>query len=220
MTQRSGIKPSASTQGTVGPGSYNGDVRFYKPNQPYFSRNGLSTTRNKGKNITKSIRGNYEGDNDSDDEENAKNVTPGPGQYMTHDSTFASPRHMRTSSMQPFGSAVKRFEGKDLIDSGLGPGQYRARNAIGNKYNSVLRVAGSASFKSPKRTESVNALSFDMPGPGDYTGQQIHQTVARRIQEKKINKDKAMQFAVKSIRFGKDDTISPGPLAYKLPDSC
>ena len=29
-----------------------------------------------------------------------------------------------------------------------------------------------------------------------------------------------MQFAVKSIRFGKDDTISPGPAAYRLPDSC
>lgn len=29
-----------------------------------------------------------------------------------------------------------------------------------------------------------------------------------------------MQFAVKSIRFGKDDTVSPGPAAYSLPDSC
>ena len=71
--------------------------------------------------------------------------------------------------MGPFGSAVKRF-GDQHVDSGLGPGQYRARGAIGNKYNSVLRVAGSASFKSPKRHDSVNALSFDMPGPGDYSG--------------------------------------------------
>lgn len=61
---------------------------------------------------------------------------------------------------------------------------------------------------------------IDMPGPGDYTGEQIRHTVAKRIQEKKINKDKSMQFAVKSIRFGKDDTVSPGPAAYKLPDSC
>ena len=44
--------------------------------------------------------------------------------------------------------------------------------------------------------------------------------MAKRIQERKINKDNAMQFAVKSIRFGKDDTISPGPAAYRLPDSC
>ena len=29
-----------------------------------------------------------------------------------------------------------------------------------------------------------------------------------------------MQFAVKAIRFDKDDTVSPGPAAYKLPDSC
>jgi len=29
-----------------------------------------------------------------------------------------------------------------------------------------------------------------------------------------------MQFAVKAIRFEKDDTISPGPAAYGLPDSC
>lgn len=59
-----------------------------------------------------------------------------------------------------------------------------------------------------------------MPGPGDYTGEQIRQTIARRLREKKINKDKAMQFAVKAKRFDKDDTISPGPAAYKLPDSC
>ena len=31
MSQRSGIKPSASTSTTVGPGSYNGESRFYKP---------------------------------------------------------------------------------------------------------------------------------------------------------------------------------------------
>ena len=64
------------------------------------------------------------------------------------------------------------------------------------------------------------ALAFEMPGPGDYTGEQIKNTVAKRIQERKINKDKAMQFAVKAIRFNKDDTISPGPATYSLPDSC
>lgn len=42
---------------------------------------------------------------------------------------------------------------------------------MGGKYNSVLRVAGSAAFKTPKRAEQVNALSYDMPGPGDYTGE-------------------------------------------------
>lgn len=60
-----------------------------------------------------------------------------------------------------------------MPDSGLGPGQYRPRNFIGGqKYNSVLRAAGSAAFKSPKRGEQINtALAFEMPGPGDYTGE-------------------------------------------------
>ena len=29
-----------------------------------------------------------------------------------------------------------------------------------------------------------------------------------------------MQFAVKAIRFGNDNSISPGPAAYKLQDAC
>ena len=36
----------------------------------------------------------------------------------------------------------------------------------------------------------------------------------------KINKAKAMSFAVKEKRFGSDETVSPGPATYKLPDSC
>ena len=91
---------------------------------------------------------------------------------------------------------------------------------MGGKYNSVLRQAGSASFKSPKRTDHVNAMSFDTPGPGDYTGEQVRDTVAKRIKERKINKDKMMQFAVKAKRFGDDKTISPGPASYVLADSC
>ena len=47
-------------------------------------------------------------------------------------------------------------------------------------------------------------MSYDMPGPGDYTGEQIRGTVAKRIKERKINKDKMMQFAVKAKRFGND----------------
>jgi len=37
-SQRNGIKASKNTQETVGPGSYNGEVKFYKPEMPYFSR--------------------------------------------------------------------------------------------------------------------------------------------------------------------------------------
>lgn len=107
-------------------------------------------------------------------------------------------------------------------DSGLGPGQYNTRNPRNVlKYNSVLRAAGSAAFKSQKRKEQIDvAHALDMPGPGNYTGEQIRQTIAKRITERKVNKDEMMQFAVKAKRFDKDETISPGPAAYKLPDAC
>ena len=145
---------------------------------------------NRMKHGSASIRTNYEGDGDSDDDELAsKKRSPGPGHYLTQDSTFKS--RMRPNSFLLFGSGVKRFTDSH-IDSGLGPGQYKPRNTLGQKYNSVLRAAGSASFKSPQRGDQVNVLMLDMPGPGDYTGEQIRQTVAKRIQEKKINKDKAM----------------------------
>lgn len=38
LTKRSGISPSNRTQETVGPGSYNSDVKFYKPMAPFFAR--------------------------------------------------------------------------------------------------------------------------------------------------------------------------------------
>ena len=38
LSQRGGIKPSTRTQETVGPGSYNGEMKFYRPEQPFFSR--------------------------------------------------------------------------------------------------------------------------------------------------------------------------------------
>lgn len=116
-----------------------------------------------------SIRNHYEGDGDSDEEELlSKRKNPGPGHYLTQDSSFKS--HHRPTSLQLFGSGVKRF-GDHTVDSGLGPGQYKPRNTLGQKYNSVLRAAGSASFKSPKRAEQINVLMLDMPGPGDYTGE-------------------------------------------------
>ena len=78
-------------------------------------------------------------------------------------------------------------------DSGLGPDHYRPRE-IGKKYNSVLKVAGSAAFKASKRPQPFVALSMDANtiGPGDYTGEQITSTIARRIKEKQINKDNKM----------------------------
>ena len=171
QSQRGGIKASTRTQETVGPGSYNGDVKFYRPEQPFFTRQGMSGgARNKRmQHGSASIRTNYEGEGDSDDDELAsKKKSPGPGHYLTQDSTFKS--HVRPTSLQLFGSGVSRFK-DSANDSGLGPGQYKPRNSVGQKYNSVLRQAGCASFKSPKRGEQVNVLMADMPGPGDYTGE-------------------------------------------------
>ena len=106
------------------------------------------------------------------------------------------------------------------VDSGLGPGQYKPKDHTGRKYNSVLRAAGSASFRGPQRPENLIPIVFDMPGPGDYTGEQFRETVAKRINDKKINKGNQMQFAVKAIRFGNHDTISPGPATYNLHSAC
>ena len=58
-----------------------------------------------------SIRTNYEGDGDSDDEDSqllSKRKNPGPGHYLTQDSSFVKSR-MRPNSLQLFGSGVKRF---------------------------------------------------------------------------------------------------------------
>ena len=56
-----------------------------------------------------SIRSHYEGGDDSDEEELlSKKKNPGPGHYMTQDSTFKS--RTRPSSLQLFGSGVTRFK--------------------------------------------------------------------------------------------------------------
>ena len=118
LSQRGGIKPSTRTQETVGPGSYNGEMKFYRPEQPFFSRQGMvggghaGAARNKRMHGgSASIRTNYEGDGDSDDEDQlllSKKKNPGPGHYLTQDSSFAKSR-MRPNSLQLFGSGVKRF---------------------------------------------------------------------------------------------------------------
>lgn len=150
MTRREGIKASRNTQETVGPGSYNGETNFYKPTQPFFPRSGMAKTHNTHGKMRKgpaSIRGNYYDAADDEDE----HVTPGPGSYLGDGSTFKS-HHSRTSSVQLFGSSVKRFNDKNF-DSGLGPGQYKPKNTMGAKFNSVLKVAGSATFKTPMRED-------------------------------------------------------------------
>jgi len=68
---------------------------------------------------TTSIRGNYEVDIGSDDEDGTKFGSPGPGHYLTSDTSFK--KAMRPTSLQLFGSGVKRFKNM-TVDSGLGPG--------------------------------------------------------------------------------------------------
>ena len=102
----------------MGPGSYNGDVKFYKPHVPFIPRHGMQKLRNKvPKQGSTSIRGNYQ--EVESDEENSSHAGPGPGHYLTQDSTFKS--RTRPNSLQLFGSGVKRFVDSG-IDSGLGPG--------------------------------------------------------------------------------------------------
>ena len=48
-----------------------------------------------------------------------------------------------------FNCGAARFN-HTSFDSGLGPDHYKPRE-IGKKYNSVLKVAGSAAFKTQKR---------------------------------------------------------------------
>ena len=60
--------------------------------------------------------------------------------------------------------------------------------------------------------------SNEKPAPGQYSKQQLHCTLTQSLD---ANKDsKSPQFVDKNVRFGKDDTISPGPGSYRLPESC
>lgn len=116
-----------------------------------------------------------------------RRTSPGPGAYQTMTSTFQSGNKQRPNSISNFGSTVTRF--KDIsIGTDLGPGQYRPR-IVGKSHNSALAVAGSAAFKSEKRPDMINALkSFERPGPGEYTNQQLNRTFMQ-AQRKITNKD-------------------------------
>ena len=129
-------------------------MRFYKPEHPFFGRNGVGGPKTtKARKGAASIRRNFEEVDDSDNEEEllvSKQKSPGPGAYMTHilDTAFHS-RNVRPSSLQMFNCGAARFN-HTSFDSGLGPDHYKPRD-VGKKYNSVLKVAGSAAFKSSKR---------------------------------------------------------------------
>ena len=90
---------------------------------------------------------------------------------------------------------------------------------IGKAHNSVINTSGSAPFKAKKRPEIIDfQQNYDMPAPGDYRKQQMNKTFS--LASKKHPKDRSPQFADKQKRFGKDDTLAPGPGTYTAPESC
>ena len=135
-------------------------------------------------------------------------------------SSFGSSEQLlfrRPESIQVFGTTTGRFMDKSL-GSELGPGQYKPRIAC-KKYNSALAVAGSGPFKARQRPFMINEeKSTEMPAPGQYSKQQLNNTFTQTISVSK--KSRSPQFADKKMRFGKDDTIVPGPGTYKALDSC
>ena len=158
------------------------------------------------------------GDESEDEGEmERRKKSPGPGAYSTMTSDFIVHTQLRPASIQTFGSTVDRFMDKAL-GCELGPGQYKPR-VVGNKYNSALAVAGSAPFKSKLRPDMIDEeASFEKPAPGQYSKQQLNKTFTQSISV--TRKQRSPQFVDKKARFGKDDTIVPGPGTYKLPDAC
>lgn len=109
------IEPQRKTQESVGPGSYTIQGQFYKPQQPFFARDGLKPVKvhhDRG-----SIRNNLEifGDDSEDEGEMVRRRTsPGPGAYKTLTSSFLGKEANRPSSIQVFGSTVSRFNQKPI----------------------------------------------------------------------------------------------------------
>lgn len=161
---------------------------------------------------SKSIRNNFEEDSD----DGAEPVSPGPGSYASPKSMFRGAP--RPHSLQMFGSNVKRFI-ESPIGTALGPGQYKPKEVTQAKYNSALKNAGQASFRSPLRRTVIGSQDGDQPAPGEYTSEQLQATIAQSVRNRVVSHDKSPMFSVKEKRFGKDDTLAPGPGSYKLPDS-
>ena len=148
-------------------------------------------------------------DEESDgDEQPRRHISPGPGQYLTHDSSFISTK--KPLNFQNFGSKVGRFTDKPQ-GCALGPGQYR-NSSVSAKHNSVLKAAGTGVFKAKSRFSPIPSDEYDKPGPGNYN--------PFLTKDKMSPKAFANAFGVKTKRFAKDDTLPPGPGQYPLPDSC
>lgn len=101
---------------------------------------------------------------------------------MTEMSSFRTKRG-RPGSLQLFGSNVSRFNEKP-IGSSLGPGQYKVPNRIGIKNNSAVAKIGSAAFRSPERPEPIQMQNFELPGPGEYSNEEMNNPLGAKLKAK------------------------------------
>ena len=126
----------------------------------------------RGRSKDASIRAEFcDSDDDSKMGDSVEDNNPGPGAYRTTRSSM-SMTILRPHSMQLFGTCEKRFINPPN-DSGLSPGEYKTRNSMeSDKFNSVIRAAGTAAFKAPKRKDNFNLTKAEkMPDPGIYIGE-------------------------------------------------
>ena len=82
----------------------------------------------------------------------------------------------------------------------------------------VNGIAASSAFKAETRKGGLFAPNAGRPGPGDYLTDK--NTVSMGNEADKFrggiqNKKKMHGFGVNTKRFGKDDTLPPGPGQYK-----
>ena len=86
-----------------------------------------------------------------------------------------------------------------------------------------MGIAASSAFKVQERKKGFFDVQLGRPGPGDYLTDK--NTVSMGNEADKFrggiqNKKKMHGFGVNTKRWGKDDTLPPGPGQYKAPDSC
>lgn len=60
-------------------------------------------------------------------------------------------------------------------------------------------------------------INFDLPGPGEYTNEAMHNALSAKLKEKN-NFHGKQAFGVNRKRFDKSDTLPPGPGQYLKAD--
>ena len=81
-----------------------------------------------------------------------------------------------------------------------------------SKSNTVLKHAGSASFKAQPRVGGIESgVSYDLPGPGEYLNDNVIKAIGVTAGRKSSAGKDLQSFGVKTKRFEKADTLPPGP---------